>query len=163
MIAAGKSRFNGSFSHFFTQSVSHNRAGTFFKNLLISSLHTAVTFTQMNNISLFICKDLYFHMAWIFNEAFHINSVIAEVIFSFCSGFTDLIQEVLRFFNNTDASSAAAGRRLYKQRIADFLCRLYCILVGSDCSFRAWDYRNSGFFHCFLSSCLVAEHFNGLR
>ena len=49
-----------------------------FNNLLVTTLHRTVAFTEMDGIAVFIGEDLDFDMAWITEKFFHVDRVIAK-------------------------------------------------------------------------------------
>ena len=152
---------NCSLTHFFTKLRGHYCGRSFLQHLLVAALHGAVTFAKMYGISLLIGKYLKFYMFRIYNEALHVNAVIAKKAEGFLLCGCNLRFQILGTFNKTNSSSAAACGSLYHKRIAYLLvCDANCFLHGFYSAVRAGNNGNSGLFHCSLCSCLIPKHFN---
>src|SRR5699024_4841864 len=70
-----------SLTHLFPFCIGQNRAWCLFDKLLHSSLNSAVTFTQMDDITVIIPQYLNFNMAEVFYILFYIQTLVAKGAF----------------------------------------------------------------------------------
>ena len=109
-ITADLSGCTSGFTHFRTKLLIHKacRGRGFLEDLLISSLHGAVTLAQIDNVAVIICKYLNLDMLRVFYEFLDIDLVIAEAGKSFllCGGHLRL--KLIVGVNDPYAASSAA-------------------------------------------------------
>ena len=112
----------------------------------MTTLHGAVTFCQIDRVTLTVSQHLNFDVAWVFQVFFHVYHVIAESGFRFCFGHGDGLRQFSIATHN--AHTAAAAGRLDDNRIANaFSMSTVSIHVVGQRAVRAWYGWNTGFFH----------------
>jgi len=77
--------FNSCFSHLISQRLGDKR-WSFLNDLLMASLHSAITLIQVKIISMAVTKDLHFNMSWSLNIFLNDHVIILESLhcFSLC-------------------------------------------------------------------------------
>ena len=68
--------------------------GCFLDNLLMSSLHRAVSLVEVNIVAKFVTEHLDFDMAWFFNVLFDEHVVITETLHAFSLCSVELVKEL---------------------------------------------------------------------
>src|SRR5690606_41438676 len=80
-------------------------------HFLVTTLHGAVTFCQIDCVTLTVSQHLNFDVAWVFQVFFHVHHVITESRFRFRFGHGDgLRQFSIAAYNAHTATAAAPGR-----------------------------------------------------
>ena len=124
------------------------RCWRFFDNFLVATLHGAVTFRQIDSVTLTISQYLDFHVAWVFQIFFHVHHVVIESRFGFRFGHGDGLRQVGITTHNAHTATAAAARGFDDYRVADtFGMRSVSVHVVAQRAIRAWYGRDAGFFH----------------
>ena len=114
----------------------------------MTTLHGAVTFCQIDRVTLTVSQHLNFDVAWVFQVFFHVHHVIAESRFRFRFGHGDGLRQFSIAAYNAHTATAAAAGRLDDHRIANaFSMGTVSIHVVGQRAVRAWYGWNTGFFH----------------
>ncbi len=130
----------------------------------MAPLHRAVAFAEPDGILEFVCKNLDFHVTWIFQVLLHIDFGVAECCAGFRLGHGDCIQQRRFSVHHAHAAPAATACRLDDDRITDLACNQHDFLgVFRQCTFRTRHARHAGTDHGLLGCDLVAHHANGVR
>ena len=96
-----------------------------FNNLLMTTLHGAVTIVKVNNVAVIICKHLYFDMLWSTDIFFDENLVVTKSFLGFIAGFTVFLRHVFSIVDDTHTTSAAAVGSFQHNRIANHFSNLH--------------------------------------
>ena len=102
-------KFKSILIKFFFCFLFQRRSRSHFNNFLKSSLHAAIAFKKVYDISIIIAEDLYFNMFWVINIFFYKNSIITESISGLAFRFVERFFERIFLMNYTHSSAAAAG------------------------------------------------------
>src|SRR5574343_1041144 len=70
--------FGTTFTNLGNQFFRDARCRGFFNHLLVTTLHRAIALAQIDGVAVRIGQDLDFHMAWVFQEFFHVHGRVAE-------------------------------------------------------------------------------------
>ena len=95
----------GSLSNFISKFLTNVRR-CFFNNFLMSSLNRAISFIQMNIVSMLITKYLNFDMSWFLNVFFNKHMIITKTFQSFSFSCIQLIKELTFFHNDSHSFSS---------------------------------------------------------
>jgi hypothetical protein len=119
--------------------------GRFFKHLLPTALHGALPLVEVDDVALVIRHHLHLDVVRPGQELLQVNGAIPERRLGFPLCDLNGLAKLLLIFSHPDAASAAPGRRLYHDRIADLLCRLDRLVHRSGL-LRAGHHRHVGLF-----------------
>ena len=93
--------------------------GCLLDDLLMTALHRAIAFTEVDDASFEIACDLDLDMAWIGQELLHVEGSVAKCSLRFAPRQGKDRLHVGVVLHQGDTAAAAAGRRLEEDRIAD--------------------------------------------
>ncbi|MNE29153.1 hypothetical protein D3C80_1226250 [compost metagenome] len=148
-IADIDARFGATLADVTTQFRGNARCWCFFDDFLMAALHGAVTFSQIDSVTLTVSQHLNFDVAWVFQVFFHVYHVIAESGFRFSFGHGDGLRQVCIATYNAHTTTAAAAGRFDDNRVANaFSMSAVCIHIVAQRAVRTWYGRNTCFFHC---------------
>jgi hypothetical protein len=85
-----------------------NRWWSFFNHFLMSSLHRAISLIQVYIISMFITKNLYLNMPWLFDIFFNKHHIISKTFFSFSFCSIKLFKELFFFLDDSHSFTASS-------------------------------------------------------
>ena len=98
-------------------------------DLLVTSLHRAVTVEQMHNIAVIISDHLNLNMLWSFQIFLNENHIITESFFRFISRLVKFLFQISRIIDNTHPTSATTVGSFQHNRISDHVCDLRCLFI----------------------------------
>ena len=132
-----------------TQFRGDTRCWCFFDHFLVTTLHGAVTFCQIDSVTLTVSQHLNFDVAWVFQVFFHVHHVVAESGFRFSFGHGDGLSQFSVAAHNAHTATAAAAGRFDDNRVADaFRMSTVSIHVVGQRAVGARNGWNTGFLHC---------------
>ena len=146
------------------QSAGNVRGRRFLDNLLMASLHRAVTFSEPDSIFMVIGEYLNFNVTRVFKEFFHVNLRIAEsgARFGFCH--RDGIQQGGFGMNDSHAPTATTASSLDNDRKSDFArCSDNLLWIIRQSAFRTGHAWNACLDHGLLGADFIAHYPDGLR
>ena len=147
-IADVDTRFRAAFADVATQFRGNARRRRFFDHFLVTTLHGAVAFRQIDSVALAVSQYLDLDVTRIFQVFFHIYHVVAECSFCFSFGHGDGLGQFSIAAHNAHTATAAAAGRLDDNRIANaFSVSTVSIHIVGQRAVRAWYGWNTGFFH----------------
>mmetsp|Transcript_4875 Transcript_4875/g.9159 ORF Transcript_4875/g.9159 Transcript_4875/m.9159 type:complete len:249 (-) Transcript_4875:277-1023(-) len=97
-----------SISHFLAKLFGHARSRRFFEDLLMTSLHGAVTFVKVYGVSHFVCKYLKFDVARLAQETLDEDSGVAKRRSGLTLACLDVRRQVLFFLHDAHSLSSAS-------------------------------------------------------
>lgn len=97
----------------------------FLDNLLMESLDWAVSFIEIDVVSVFVSNDLDFYVSGLCNILLNNHVVVIERVFGFLFGSFQLVLEFFLVFNNSHSSAATSHRRLYDHWITNLVSLLF--------------------------------------
>src|SRR5690606_26915419 len=127
------------------------------------SLNATFAFKEVQSISVFICKHLYFYMPRGTNIFFYKNRTISKSRFSFADSPFHLIFEVFLFFNNPHAFTSTSGRSFDQYRKAYFFCNSRSFLNICNGFVHTWNHRDPVIFHSILGGKFTTHDPYGVR
>ncbi len=95
------------------------RSRRFFHDLLVTALHRAVAFAQMDRAALAVGEDLDLHVARVLQELLHVDHVVAERGLGLGLGGLDGVVQVRLGVHHAHAAPAAAAGGLDDDRVTD--------------------------------------------
>ena len=98
-------------------------------DLLMTSLHRAVTIEQMHNIAVIISDHLNLNMLWSFQILLNEDHIITESFFRFISRLVEFFFQISRIIDNTHTTSATTVGSFQHDRISDHVCDLCCLFI----------------------------------
>src|SRR5690625_1372517 len=110
----------------------------------MSSLNTTITFKKMNQMSIFVPKNLNFNMLWIFNELFYKNRFIAKIAFRFTFHPGKIFFQLSRLIHASHSHPSATGCSFEQYWIADIFGFYQSLFCGSDRRRISRDERHPG-------------------
>ena len=129
----------------------------------MTTLHGAVTFSQIDRVALTVSQHLNFDVAWVFQVFFHVHHVIAESRFRFRFGHGDGLRQFSIAAYNAHTATAAAARRLDDNRVANaFSMGAVSIHIVGQRAVRARYGWHAGFFHRGDGRHFVTHQANGV-
>ena len=133
----------------------------FLDQLLVSSLHRAVTLTERTDMSLTVTHNLHLNVPRIDNQLLEIERSVAECRLSLRRCLAERVLKLICVLRDPHAASAASGRCLKKHRISDLLCDKRRLLRIGNQAVRAGNDRNAVLLHerpCGLLVAHLADH-----
>src|SRR6056297_2884627 len=97
------------------------RGRGFLDDFLVAPLHGAVALAEMDGVAVGIRHDLDLDVARILQVLFHVDRRVAESGTRFFPGELDRLDQVERIMHHAHPAPAAAGGRLDKHRVTDFI------------------------------------------
>src|SRR5699024_10682048 len=131
-----------------------------FDKLLHSSLSSAVTFTQMDDITVIIPQYLNFNMAEVFYILFYIQTLVAKGAFGLLLRHFIVLDEFLFITGNTNTFTATAVPRFNDDGIAHCRCNFFGMIYCLDNTVTSRHRGNTCFFHGVLSYILNTHQRN---
>ena len=128
-----------------------------FDQFLVSSLQRTVTLAQMHDISVLIGQNLYFDMARVFDEFFHIHRTVTKSTQCFGRGGKKSIFHFIFTLYFTHTASAAAGCRFNDHRISHLIGKLSCLFNRFNRTVTAGNDRHTRLFHNIFGFGFVAH------
>ena len=97
-VVDGFCRSNCLCAHFHAKIIVYEGAWTFFNNFLVTTLYTAFSIVQVDDISVLVTQNLKLYVVWFLYKFFYINSIVTEscYCFAFC-GIVHLFYIFLTF------------------------------------------------------------------
>ncbi len=163
LIAADLSRRHRRRAHSLAELRGHDGAGAFLQHLLVVPLEGALALAQVHHVAVVVREELYLHMAWVNYELLNVYVPVAEARESLLLSRKVLLLQVLLALRKADTAAAAAGSRLYHDRVAYFSGDPARLLNGGDYPVGAGHHRHSRRYHGLLCGCLVAHGVHYLR
>ena len=109
-----------------TQAGVQTGGGRCLDDLLVAQLHRAVAFVQVHGIAGLIGENLHLDVPRAFDELFHEQRAVAERRLGFAATALERVGHRLPVRDRAHAATAAPGRGLEHDRIADFLRERRC-------------------------------------
>src|SRR3972149_1678885 len=133
-------------------------------HLLVAPLHGAITLAEMYDVSVIISQHLHFDMAWMIEEFFHIDGIIAECSPGFGTGDGDGIAQSGIAVHHTHAAPSAATHGLDDDGIPDMARHAQIFVrIISQCPVRTRYAGDTHLFHGGNRRDLVTHHTDGFR
>ncbi len=76
-------QFHAGVSHFFAQSLGHERRRTFLNHFLVAPLDGAIAFTQVHDVTVFVRHDLKFDVMRIDDQFLDVNVAVPKSLLCF--------------------------------------------------------------------------------
>ena len=162
-VAGCLCRFHSRLSHLLAKCFGDCRTWRLLDQLLVVSLDGAVTLAQMNDISIFIGKNLELDVFWMLYKMLQIHSSISKCCFCFFLCGIKCHFELFRSLSHTHAFSTTAKCCLDNHRIADLACYLCCGICLIEGLVTSRDYRNACLYHGTSRLRLVSQFLDHLR
>ena len=99
--------------------VSDARRRRFLDHFLMAALHGAVSFAEVDSITVRVGQQLEFDVAWLFEKFLHVDHVVAERGARLGLGHRDCRRQRGFRVHDAHAATTAAARRLDNDRVAD--------------------------------------------
>mmetsp|Transcript_7802 Transcript_7802/g.13284 ORF Transcript_7802/g.13284 Transcript_7802/m.13284 type:complete len:211 (-) Transcript_7802:766-1398(-) len=99
-----------------SQIIRQTPSGCHLNNLLMSPLNRAITFPEMDNITLTITDDLHLNMPWLLNKSLNKNTSISETSQCFTRGTLIKGNQIFAVANNTHTFSSTTHGSLDDNR-----------------------------------------------
>ena len=138
-------------------------AAGFFPDLLVASLQRAVALAQMNHVACAVGQHLHFDVARLLEIFLHVHGIIGERRLGFGARRRQGELQVRRLVRHLHAASAAAGRRLDDNRIADLGGDARSVFVRADFAVRSGHRRDAEGLHRLDCRDLVAHQADVFR
>ena len=116
---------------------------SFFPDLLVAALKRAVALAQMNGIAHAVAEHLDLDVAGFFEILLDIDRIVAKGRTCFGARRLQRLDKVGLAARDLHAATAAAGRRLDDDRIADLGCYALGFAFVRDCAVGPWNDRNA--------------------
>ena len=126
-------------------------------NLLVSSLHGAISLIKVYQVAVLIAQHLNLDMLRLFQVFLDKNISVAECFYRFVMSTAELRNQLFAAANDSHSSSAAAGCRLQHYRITALLCKFQCFILGGDGLIYARNGWNANAFRYQLGLNLVTQ------
>ena len=150
-------------AEFDTDVVGQIDGGRDFHHLLVTALHRAVAFVQMENAAVRIAEDLHFDVFGPRDVFLEEDGGIAEGASRFAARFVEERDEIAFFAHHAHAASAAAEGRFDDERKTDFLGHAQGFGALGNWFLRAGEDGNTEFDREGTGGGFVAHHFEQFR
>ena len=162
-VVGGLDELGGGFADFLNFLAFDVRARCFFDDFLMSALHGAIAFPEVNRVAVLVADGLNLDMPGVFEEFFDEDAAVAECgeCFLLCLG--DIGAEGCFVVADAHAPSAAARRCLDDDRVADFSSNFNGFFEIVDLAFGAGEDGDLGGSCVAFGFDLVAEFGHGFR
>ena len=150
--------FSATFADVATQFRGNARRRRFFDDFLVTTLHGAVAFAQIDGVLEVVREHLNFDVARIFQELFQIDLVRAECGIGLRLRHVDRGQQRSFGTHHAHAATAAARARLDEHGVADFAgnAKNFLRIIGQS-TVAAWNAGNARIDHRLFGVDLVAH------
>ena len=139
------------------------RRRRFFDELLVASLHGAITLAQVNDVAFVVAENLGFNVVRVLDEFFDIDAGIAESLFRLGARRVIAFDERNVIVRRAHAAPAATGDRLDHDRITNAFGDDEGIFFVLDDAFRTGRRGHAGLFGQSTAYCLVFQRAHGAR
>ena len=136
-----------SIAHGFAHGLRHARCGRFFQHFLVSPLHRAIAFEQVDIVAMCVAEHLNFDVAWALDVFFDQHRVVTKTVFGFAFARGQCGVKLLRLLHHAHAFAAAACAGLDQHRETDFFGFLFQQRRFLICTVITRHQGHTGFLH----------------
>jgi len=138
-VVCGFDEFGGCLADFFDFFAFNAWGGCFFDDFLVSALHGAVAFVEVDGVAVFVADGLDFYMAGVFEEFFDEDAAVSECGECFLLCFGDICSEGCFVSADAHASASASCGCFDDDGVADFCGDFDGFVEFFDFAFGAWE------------------------
>lgn len=138
-IVGGFDELGGGFADFFDLLAFDERAGGFFDDFLVTALHGAIAFPEVDGVAVLVTDTLDFDMACVFEEFFDEDAAVAKRGEGFLLCFGDIGAEGGFVAADAHASTATACGGFDDDRVPDLGGDFDGFVEFFDLAFGAWE------------------------
>src|SRR6266508_3282378 len=132
-------------------------------DLLVATLDRAVALAQVDEVPVPVSEHLHLDVAGILDELLHVDGGVREVRLSLAASGGEGTPGFLGPRNDLEAFAAATGRRLDRNRPAEFVAEPDDLVGRFDGLGRSWDDRDAGARHALARGDLRAHQLDRFR
>ena len=162
VISAGLSKLDGLGPHFMSCHFVHGGRRRFLNHLLVSPLHRALPFWQVDVVALLVTKNLELDVARVLNVFFDENPAVAERRNGFFLGKLESLNGLFITICNSHTFSTTTCARFNHDWVADLVCNSENVLLLFDLAKKSWDRVDFGVCCQFLRFDFVSHRNNGI-
>ena len=133
----------------------------FFNQFLMATLHRAVAFPEVHDVSVVVREDLNFDVAGSFDVFFEIDAGVFEGLFGFSTGGSEPGTERNLIAGDAHSLATTAGSGFDQDWVTDSVCDLNGVFHIADQTVTAWHAGDAGFHGDFAGTDFVAQLLHG--
>ena len=134
-----------------------------FDNLLVATLHGAITLAQVNDVTIVVAEDLYLNVTRRLNVALQEHTTVAKSRRRFARRALESIFEVIELSDDAHAASTTTHGSLEHDRHTELLGERQRVFNAVGGFLRTWHQRKAAFLRLRLGNNLIAHFDESLR